>query len=693
MTLLASPDTWLHPALDVLSDGAWEWREESRRGNANTGWRNCFGPRGDTLDGWLKQLPHPEQQHCQRAIEALRQGHQQSARVTVTAPCGGRFQLRLAQLTALPEASLVACLQRLDTPPRHNETDPALLAAAFESREGIAILGPDGQLLRINGAFAYLMGYTVEALVQRPTAHLLASPEELDRLLRLGESGHWQGEVTYLRKDGSTFSGDTRIRAITDSQLNSSHYIIDVADITARKRLEERIYQQANLDVLTDLPNRRYFMERLEREFARSRRHGHLGALLFVDLDGFKAINDRYGHQIGDEFLCVLAHTLRGTLRQEDTLARLGGDEFVILLPDAGTDASEALQRVQSTAQKILLQLQGPHRVGALNLAGSGSIGISLYPAGQQSPSDVLHQADTAMYRAKLLRSGSAFFSPSMQGEVDHHRQLQSALRQSLTSGNLPLHFQPQVDLHGHIVGAEALLRWAPPGQATIPPEELLPIIERHGLNAAVDRAVLRIACQALTRWEQLGLPAQFQALAINISPGHFADEHFPDSVATALRHSGPPAHRLALEITEAALSAAGPRAATHLLQLRQLGVRVILDDFGRGDCPFSTLPTFALDAVKIDRQFISGLEHDNAQAGTVRMLLAAAEQLGLSVTGEGVETVPQQTFLQTLGCQHYQGHLFADALPSEDFETLLKHGKLDALQYRRTHKSRCSQS
>ncbi|MCK6407892.1 MAG: EAL domain-containing protein [Thauera sp.] len=463
------------------------------------------------------------------------------------------------------------------------------------------------------------------------------------------------------------------------SAIDGGEVLCLLRDITERKEYEARIHRLAYFDSLTGLANRRGFLERLEREIRRAQQNGWRFAVLFLDLDRFKSINDTLGHAVGDALLQQAAERLHAITRPGDMVshdvdglgtaefARLGGDEFTVLLP-AITRPEDALP----IAERICSSMSAPFTIDGQTLGITTSIGIAVFPEDGKDAATLIKHADTAMYDAKANgRNGCRYYNPALTAEAVHRVELEAGLRRALANDEFMLMYQPQFEIGGdRITTVEALVRWQPPGAALVPPLEFIPFAEECGLIDAIGAWVLRRACRDAATWMQRGLDLR---VAVNLSPMQFRASGLLDTVRDALAASALPAHRLELEITERALMA--DDAATHatLAALRTLGISIALDDFGTGYSSLSYLKRLPLGKVKIDRSFVSGLPDDADNLAIVRAILALARTLGFSITAEGVETAAQATLLGSLEADSLQGFLFSQPVSMQEIERLAR--------------------
>jgi diguanylate cyclase (GGDEF)-like protein/PAS domain S-box-containing protein len=444
-------------------------------------------------------------------------------------------------------------------------------------------------------------------------------------------------------------------------------------DITDQKKVEEQIRNLAFYDPLTQLPNRRLLADRLKHALASSVRSGREGALLFIDLDNFKTLNDTLGHDKGDHLLQEVARRLSGCVGEGDTIARLGGDEFVVMLEDLSAQRSEAANQTEIVGEKILAALCRPYDLDGQEYRSSSSIGITLFAAPQNSIKDLMKRADLAMYQAKAAgRNTLRFFDPKMQAEVTARAKLEADLREGLRTGQFLLHYQPQIDAGGRIIGAEALVRWQHPERGLVSPAEFIPLAEETGLILPLGNWVLDNACRQLARWANDAASASL-CVAVNVSAGQLHQADFVEQVLTVLEQTGANPGKLKLELTESLLLNDVEDVIQKMSRLKSAGVGFSLDDFGTGYSSLAYLKRLPLEQLKIDQSFVRDILIDPNDAAIARTVVALAQSLSLSVIAEGVETEAQRDFLETQGCYAYQGYLFSRPLPIEAFDEFLK--------------------
>lgn len=436
-----------------------------------------------------------------------------------------------------------------------------------------------------------------------------------------------------------------------------------ITDITERRLHQERTHRLAYYDPLTNLPNRRLLIDRLERELAHLRRCGRLGALLFIDLDNFKQINDARGHAVGDDLLKQVAQRLTNVLRQDDTVARLGGDEFVVQVGNLDPDVEVAARQARLVAEKVRTVLEARYEVAGFPYSSTGSIGLTLFPRGDATTvDDLLREADTAMYRAKAGgRNRIEFFEAQMQSEVEERLAMEQDLQLALAGEQFDVHVQPQVDAQGRVVGGELLMRWHHPQRGNVPPNIFIPLAEESTLILQLGQMVLQRACEALARLQQAG---RNWTLSVNVSPRQFRSPDFVDCVSHVLKESGADARGLILEVTEGLLIDNWQDTVLRMSELVALGLRFSIDDFGTGYSSLAYLKKLPLYELKIDRTFVRDTPGDPNDTAIVEAILSVSQHLGLRVVAEGVETEEQAAFLKSHGCQCLQGFLYARPTP-----------------------------
>ncbi|HJW02863.1 MAG TPA: cache domain-containing protein [Azospira sp.] len=547
-----------------------------------------------------------------------------------------------------------------------------LAAQVFESgSEGMVITDNSNRILTVNRAFTAITGYTAAEVVGRDPKIFSSGRHGPDFYAALWDelqaTGTWSGEIWNRRKDGSVFPEWISISAVRDESGQVSHHIAAFSDITERKAVEAKVRHMAEYDALTNLPNRVLLNDRIGQAIAADNRTDSRLALLFLDLDRFKNINDSLGHAVGDQVLCQVSERLRACIRASDTVSRLGGDEFVILLPEL-----EAPDQAASVAKKLIAAVAEPITVGSYDLSVTPSIGIALFPEDGADGETLLKNADAAMYHAKELgRNRYQYFTQEMNTRVSERLAMENSLRQALQREELVLYYQPQFDLRdGRLVGCEALVRWRHPELGMIPPGRFIPVAEESGLILPIGTWVLQEACRQARAWQEQGLAPI--TMAVNLSAVQFRHAKLVQIVQDALADSGLESQWLELELTESMLMADVAHNTAILGQFKAMGIRLALDDFGTGYSSLSYLKRFALDKLKIDRSFVQDLPDDAEDAAITAAIIGIARHLGLDTVAEGVETEAQRDFLAAQGCAKMQGFLGARPLPAAELATLL---------------------
>jgi diguanylate cyclase (GGDEF)-like protein/PAS domain S-box-containing protein len=549
-----------------------------------------------------------------------------------------------------------------------------LQARIFEhSAESIMITNADRRILSVNPAFNQMTGYSEEDVIGRlpgllrSARHPLHFYEELWQCVET--EGGWHGEVWTRRKNGEDFPSWASISLVRNREGQICNYFSIFTDITERKAAEDRIHYLAYYDSLTGLPNRTLLHKLTDQALAGARRNRSHGAILFVDLNRFKPINDSLGHGVGDRLLQQVAERLRNAVRTEDVVARLGGDEFVVALFDIARREHAAM-----VARKLIAALDTPFLIDGNELRVGVAIGISVYPRDGRQTETLLRMADIAMYRSKETgQDGYTFYSRDMNQRALERLHIESGLRHGIEQNELLLHYQPKVDIAtGRIVGAEALVRWQHPDLGLMPPDAFIPIAEESGLIARLSAWVLEAALEQTRAWGAAGLP-EFK-VAINLSARDFSPGLVERLQTLLKRHEVPPG-RVELEITEGMLTHSSDDVIAMMDGLTALGVSLSLDDFGTGYSSLAYLKRFPIDTLKIDRSFVTGIPQDGNDCAIAGAIISMAQSLGHRVTAEGVETREQLEFLRNLGCQEIQGHYFSPAVPATQFESMLKSG------------------
>ncbi len=627
---------------------------------------------GDAVDDTAPLMVRVNEQDRGRLLESIRQSLRQFEIWTCEYRArGADGRERWLEGRAVPEkepdGSVVWHGFVFDVSDRKQMEEQLELAsrALGRSHDGIMITDAAARIVTVNRAFTDITGYSAsEAVGHNP--RFLASgrhgPTFYEAMWRdLRGSGHWQGELWNRRRDGEVYPERLSISSVIDDDGEISHYIAIFNDISERKASEARIEFLAHHDPLTHLPNRLLFRDRCQQAMNGAHRHHGRVALLFLDLDRFKTINDSLGHQVGDSLLCAVAGRLVDSVRETDTVCRQGGDEFLIVL--AESDEGEVVAR---KARQLLAMLAEPFEVHGHRLVISASVGISLYPDDGEDVDTLLKQADTAMYRAKSEgRNTARFFSERMNEDAMARLTLQQALRGALAGQEFSVVYQPQVASEdGRIQGLEALLRWTHPMLGEVPPSSFIPVAEDAGLIDDIGRWVLDAVCAQIELWRASGL--RVPRVAVNLSPIQFQRVWLVDHLRDALARHGLHAGMLEVELTESLLLNQSELVMRNLEGLRSLGVQLAIDDFGTGYSSLAYLRRLQVSKLKIDQSFVHGLPHDPDNAAIVRAIIQMARSLRLQTVAEGVESESQARFLTLVGCNAQQGYLYSEPLSPE---------------------------
>lgn len=628
---------------------------------------------------WEKLIPEEEVERVSRVFQTLTAGQFPNRHENHWRTRDGGRRLIAWSNTCIADARgqvLHVIATGIDvTEARAAEAELQLAARVFEhAGEAIMVTDADNRIVKVNPAFSLITGFTAEEVLGETPARFKSGRHDAAfyRAMwqSLAETGAWEGEIWDRRRDGVVYPKWLTVSAIRDHQGEVRHYVALFTDISERKRSEERIRHLAEHDALTGLPNRSLLQDRLAQAIARAERSRGRLALLYIDLDRFKLINDSLGHPVGDALLQEVAHRLQSMVRASDTVSRLGGDEFLMLV-----DELEDVEDAARVAQKILDVLALPCRVAGQELRITPSIGISLYPDDSTDMNVLIKNADIAMYQAKEGgRNAYQFHTGDLNLRASERLELELGLRRALERGELLLHYQPQYDLaSGRIIGLEALLRWQHPTLGLVSPARFIPIAEDSGLIVPIGEGVLHEACRQSLAWQAAGLPAV--PIAVNLSAVQFRKPGLESLLRDILVSTSLPPHLLELELTESIVMSQAEETVAILGRLHELGVHLSIDDFGTGYSSLSYLKRFPVQKLKVDQSFVRDVVHDANDAAIVRGIVSLAHGLGLRVIAEGVETREQLDFLRGLGCEEAQGYYFSRPLPPAEIEALLRSG------------------
>jgi diguanylate cyclase (GGDEF)-like protein/PAS domain S-box-containing protein len=556
------------------------------------------------------------------------------------------------------------------------EAQLRVAATAFDSHEGMMVTDRNQTIIKVNQAFTDITHFTSEEVIGKTPLVLKSGRHDATFYQSMWESlqakRFWQGEIWNRRKGGEVFPEWLSITAVTDEAGQVINYVASFSDITNRKDAEETIHQLAFYDPLTKIPNRRLLYDRLQQIVLATIQDKLWGVILVLDLDDFKVINDTQGHAVGDLLLVEVVSRIQRTVHADDTVARIGSNSFIVVLKMNADNEAQASVVAKAIAERIHDFVAQPCDLAGLELHPASSIGITLFHGQTHGAAELLRMADSAIHQAKKSgRNSVRFFDPKIQEGLELRTQMEVLLRKAIPS-QLRLYYQLQVDSSDRVLGAEVLVRWQHPDQGMVSPAAFIPLAEETGLILPLGLWVLETACQQLKVWEADSLKRHL-TLAVNVSAKQFHQADFVQQVLTVLAQTGADPFKLKLELTESLLLESVEVIIDKMTQLKKVGVRFSLDDFGIGYSSLAYLKRLPLDQLKIDQSFVRDLSVDANDAAIVRAVIVLGNSLGLSVIAEGVETAEQRNFLAVHGCTQYQGYLFSKPLPLDAFEELLR--------------------
>jgi diguanylate cyclase (GGDEF)-like protein/PAS domain S-box-containing protein len=565
------------------------------------------------------------------------------------------------------------------------EQNLQIAAIAFESQEGMLVTDANRVILRVNSAFSQITGYSEDEIIGKHPGMLSSGRHDMDFYANMWESivntGSWEGEVWNRRKNGEVYPAHLTFTAVKGRDGTTVNYVATLVDITSRKSAEEEIQHLAYYDSLTGLPNRRLLMDRLSQALVTSARGKGGGAILFLDLDHFKTLNDTLGHDVGDLLLKQVSERLTSCVREGDTVARIGGDEFVIMLEGLSDSIFEAARQAEIICEKILGALNQAYQLNSYEYHSTTSIGATLFSGHEVGSDELLKQADIAMYQSKTAgRNAIRFFDPVMQEVINNRAVLERELHKAFDNDQFQLHYQLQVNNLGQALGAEALIRWMHPERGMVLPFHFISLAEEIGLILPIGKWVIETACAQLKIWQQNTFTKDI-VLSINVSAKQFRQADFIEQIQDAVNRHGINPSLLKLELTESLLLDDVEEIIITMTTLREIGVQFSLDDFGTGYSSLMYLKRLPLNQLKIDQSFVRDLITDVSDQAIVHTIIAMAKSLSLDIIAEGVETEEQLQFLLNKGCTCYQGYLFSRPLPIMQFEELLKMRGYEAEQ------------
>ena len=570
----------------------------------------------------------------------------------------------------------ILCFMHDMTRRYRSDNELRIAASVFQSQEAMMVTDAERRIIRVNEAFTKITGYHPEEVIGKDPRLLQSGMHDVSFYRgmweKIGREGSWQGEIWDKRKNGELYPKWLTISSVKDKNGTVTHYVGSFTDLKEYREAQDKIQNLAFYDQLTGLPNRRLVLERLERALAVSDRNQLYGAILYLDLDHFKVINDTQGHDIGDEVLQEAARCIQAALKQVHTIARIGGDEFVVLLEEINEDPELAAAQAKVAGENLLEILGKAFVVNGKDYHGSASIGVTLFRGSRASVHELLKRGDVAMYEAKKAgRNALRFFDPVMQETLERRTQLEFDLRHALEGGQLQLHYQKRVGRGGRVRGAEVLLRWNHPRQGLVLPLDFIPLAEETGLIIPIGKWALEESCHQLRAW-QANVKTRNLILSVNISALEFKQPDFVDTVKQLMAKTGIDPALLALEITESMLLENMEDYIDKMRQLRETGLSFALDDFGTGYSSLSYLKRLPINELKIDKSFVKDLGIDKNGEAIVQTIIQMGKTLGMEVIAEGVETQTHCEMLGQYGCHNYQGYLFGRPVPLEIFERQL---------------------
>lgn len=565
-----------------------------------------------------------------------------------------------------------------------DETNLRIAAVAFESFQGLLVTDKDNRILRVNRAFTKVTGYSQEEVLGKTPAIFSSGKHDKtfykDMWHEINRCGHWQGEIYDKRKSGQIYPQWLSISEVKDSQGKISHYIAGITDISAQKEDAKKIHHLAFYDNLTGLPNRRLLLNRIRQIQRDSAKKQTLGAVIFIDLDHFKNVNDLWGHAVGDKLLLHVATQLHNSLNKEDSLARLGSDQFVIVLGASAESEAQLMTQLDNYSHELLNLLDQPYTHGEQSLRSSACLGIVVLEAYGQPPEELLRQAELAMYAAKASgKRERRFFEPQMQDAISQRLLLEEDINRGLEAQEFCVYFQAQFNHDGNLIGAEALVRWCHPTRGLLAPGAFIEVAEAAGIMSKIDKVVLLRACEQMERWAYIPVFKDI-TVSVNISSAQLYQHGFVEEVLKTVHSTGATPSLLKLELTESMLVTDMHQATERMHQLKQSGIRFAIDDFGTGYSSLHYLQQLPLDQLKIDQSFVRRLPEDVNSLAIIRAVIAMAISLELEVIAEGVETEAQRNMLFENGCSLYQGYLYAKPQSAEQMNSLYHANPVQAL-------------
>lgn len=667
---LRASKTQYHSVIETSGDGFWLTDSRGFILETNDAYSRLSGYSKEDLVGMhVSDLDAQEQsEETAEHIEKIIRTGSDLFETTHRKKSGEIWHVEISTSFTYSSGGLFFVFSRDITERKRTQQELRLIAEIFENTsEGIVITDPEGVIVNVNNAYCAITGYSAEEMIGAMPSKIKSDRHDKGfykgMWKSITENGFWVGEIWDRRKSGEVFPKWLSINAIHDENGKLSHYVGTFSDITVLKGIEQELEQMAYHDPLTKLPNRVLFKDRLETEIARCKRYGYQCALLFLDLDQFKLVNDTLGHAVGDELLVNVAHCIQKMVRANDTVARMGGDEFTILLTRLNnTDAAATM------AQSVIDELLKPINLMNEEIRVGGSIGVAIYPDDGKDFSTLTRHADAAMYVVKSRGRGHYhFYSEDMERSAQEHLKLKRDLYHAIEQQQFFLVFQPQVDANnGRTVRCEALIRWQHPVWGLVPPDKFIPIAEDGGLILPIGDWVIREVCKQLQLWQANDV--EIPAVAINLSARQFRQDGLVERIIAILDEYQVPVELIEFEITETVAMENAESTMRRLSALAARGFSIAIDDFGAGYSSLSYLKTFQVNKLKLDRSFVRDIPDDGNDAAISSAVIQMANSLGLEVVAEGVETGEQRDFLLSQGCRIMQGYLFSKPLSADDY-------------------------
>lgn len=667
-------------ALEITDDGYWSLSRDGHIVDVNRGYCEMVGYTREQIIG--KHVSEfadnkPTAEVKDQIEQIIVKGHDRFE--TCHRHSNGQPVYIEISVSYVADTSQLICFLRNITDKKLAENELKIAAIAFETQESMVVCDANQVTLRVNNAFTEITGYTADEVIGKNSAQLRSSKhdEAFYQVIwdTVSKIGMWKGEIYSKRKNSEEFPAYISITAVKDTNGVVAHYVTNLTDNTVTKKAAEEIEQLAFYDPLTSLPNRRLLLDRLAHALAAQSRTGEMGALLFLDLDNFKAINDTRGHYFGDLLLQQVADRLTASLRESDTIgrvARLGGDEFVVVLENLSNATITAASKAETVAKKILSVLNDSFQLGAHQHYCTTSIGVVLFSNQTKSVDEMLKQADIAMYQAKKAgRNTMRFFDPAMQVAINTRVDLEAELYKALELNQFQLHYQIQVDSLTRPLGAEVLIRWLHPERGLVAPLDFIPLAEETGLILPIGQWVLETACAQLNKWQNNPQTREL-TLSVNVSAKQFHHADFVAQVKSAIRQQTINPMKLKLELTESMLLENIEDTIDKMNALKEIGVLFSLDDFGTGYSSLQYLKRLPLYQLKIDRSFVKDIVSDDGDKAIVRTIISMAQSMNMEVIAEGVETEEQRQVLMKKDCTYYQGYLFGKPVAIDEFEKRL---------------------